>query len=168
MTDRADPQSVPPDEEQESVVAQDTTVRLSLDDQLCFALYAATNAVTRAYAPQLDQIGLTYPQFLVMLVLWEDGPSTLGSVAKRLRLPSNAITPLVDRLEAKGLVERRRNAGDRRTVIVAPTAEGADLMEDAADAQAAVEARTRLDRDDLDRLRSDLHALTDRMEPRRD
>lgn len=142
--------------------------RLRLDEQVCFALYAASNAVTRAYAPQLEQIGLTYPQFLVMIVLWEDGPSTLGNVAKRLRLPSNAITPLVDRLEAKELVERRRNAGDRRTVIVAPTKAGMLLMDDAAEVQAAVEARTKLDGSELSRLRRDLRVLAERVEPRRD
>ena len=143
-----------------------TAPRLRLDDQLCFALYAASNAVTRAYAPHLDQIGLTYPQYLVMIVLWENGPSTLGAVAKRLRLPSNAITPLVDRLEAKGLVERQRNEGDRRTVIVAPTEAGALLADDAADVQAMVEARSGIGTGELKRMRADLHALAERIEPR--
>ena len=123
--------------------------------------------MTRSYAPQLEQIGLTYPQYLVMLVLWQDGPSTLGGVAKRLRLPSNAITPLVDRLEAKGLVQRRRDQSDRRTVIVTATEAGKLLERDAAVIQAEVERRTCLEVDELAGMREALHALAERLEAER-
>ena len=90
--------------------------KLSLDDQLCFALYAATNAITRSYRPGLDLLGITYPQYLLLLCLWQDGPSTTGAIARRLALAPNAITPLVDRLERGGFVERHRDEGDRRVV----------------------------------------------------
>lgn len=94
---------------------------LRLDDQLCFALYAATNAITRSYRPLLGEIGLTYPQYLVMLTLWQDGSAPVGRIAHRLELDSHAVSPLVDRLEAAGLVVRRPGA-DRRQVVRRPSA----------------------------------------------
>lgn len=76
-----------------------TTDTLCLDDQLCFALYAATHAITRRYRPLLQEIGLTYPQYLVMLIVWQEDCATVGHIARRLELDSHAVTPLVDRLQ---------------------------------------------------------------------
>ena len=135
---------------------------LRLDDQLCFALYAATNAVVRAYRPLLGELGLTYPQYLVMLALWQDGVTAVHDLAARLQLASSAITPLVDRLEAAGFVTRTR-AADRRIVLVALTEAGRLLEDQVARAQQAVVCRTGLDDRDLADLRQELKDLADRV-----
>ena len=106
---------------------------LDLDRQICFPLYAATRAVTRRYAEVLADVGLTYPQYLVMLALWTDGPLSVGDLGRRLRLDSGTLTPLVKRLEAAGRVERRRDPHDERRVVVTPTAEGERLRDDVAE-----------------------------------
>jgi DNA-binding MarR family transcriptional regulator len=105
---------------------------LDLDRQICFPLYAATRAVTRRYGDVLADVGLTYPQYLVMLALWTDGPLSVGDLGRRLRLDSGTLTPLVKRLEAAGRVERRRDAHDERRVVVTPTPEGERLRDDVA------------------------------------
>lgn len=138
---------------------------LALDDQLCYALYAASNALTRAYRPLLERIGLTYPQYLVMLVLWEGEPRPVRALASRLRLPANALTPLLDRLERAGFVERRRDERDRRVVQVSLTASGAALRPAASEVRGRVACGTGLDPDELDALRADLMAMVERMEP---
>lgn len=136
--------------------------RLRLDDQLCFALYAATNAVVRAYRPLLAELGLTYPQYLVMLALWQDGTTPIHVLAERLRLGSNAVTPLVDRLEAAGFATRARGA-DRRVVFVALTEVGIELEGKLLAAQQSVVCRTGLADRDLAELRRELRELTDRI-----
>ncbi|ORE98589.1 MarR family transcriptional regulator [Aurantimonas sp. 22II-16-19i] len=136
---------------------------LRLDDQLCFALYAATNAVTRAYRPLLADLDLTYPQYLVMLVLWQDGRSTSRAIADRLHLSANAISPLLERLERGGLILRQRDQADRRVVHIDLTEHGRALQSLAYDAQQAVECRTGLALDELERLRDELVALAMRM-----
>ena len=135
---------------------------LRLDDQLCFALYAATNSVVRAYRPLLGELGLTYPQYLVMLALWQDGVTAVHDLATRLQLTSSAITPLVDRLEAAGFVTRTR-AADRRIVLVALTEVGRLLEDQVAMAQQAVVCRTGLGDRDLADLRKELKDLADRV-----
>jgi DNA-binding MarR family transcriptional regulator len=102
---------------------------LRLDDQMCFALYAASRALTGVYRPMLDELGLTYPQYLVMLVLWENGPSSVKDVGAALQLDYGTLTPLLKRLQALGLVGRRRRADDERAVEVTLTEEGAALQE---------------------------------------
>ncbi|MDR6626321.1 MarR family transcriptional regulator [Caulobacter segnis] len=104
---------------------------LRLDNQLCFALYGAANRMTRLYRPILDALGLTYPQYLAMLVLWEQSPRTVGALGDALDLDSSTLTPLLKRLEASGLVERHRDPGDERRVIVALTEKGQALREQA-------------------------------------
>jgi len=138
---------------------------LRLDDQLCFALYAANNAVTRAYRPLLERIGLTYPQYLVMLVLWQDGAHAISEIAGRLALSSHAVSPLIDRLAAAGLVVRRRGTDDRRVIHVELTVAGTALEAEAAAVQHAVACRTLLGPEALDELRDELHDLVRRMEP---
>lgn len=102
---------------------------LRLDNQLCFALYGAANRMTRLYRPLLDAMGLTYPQYLAMLVLWEKSPQTVGALGDALDLDSSTLTPLLKRLEAGGLVERSRDPEDERRVIVALTGQGRALRD---------------------------------------
>jgi MarR family transcriptional regulator, organic hydroperoxide resistance regulator len=97
---------------------------LPLDRQLGFGLYSAFMAVSRTYKPWLDKLGLTYPQYLVMCVLWEDGDQTIGGIASRLDLEPSTITPLVKRLEQAGRLVRKRNPADERQVNVSLTKEG--------------------------------------------
>ena len=135
---------------------------LHLDDQTCFALYAATNAVMRAYRPLLGELGLTYPQYLVMLALWQDGAMAAHDVATRLQLGSSAITPLVDRLEVAGFVTRTRTS-DRRVVLITPTDAGRRLEHEASRAQRAVVRRIGLDEGRLAALRRELEDLAARV-----
>jgi DNA-binding MarR family transcriptional regulator len=105
---------------------------LRLDRQVCFPLYAASNLLTRMYRPVLAEIGLTYPQYLVMLVLWEVRPQSVGSLGTALHLDSGTLTPLLKRMEAAGLVTRTRDPADERRVIVDLTEAGAALRAAAA------------------------------------
>lgn len=134
-----------------------------LDDQLCFALYAATNTVTRFYRPLLKAIGLTYPQYLILLVLWEHRSQRLGEIANRLSLAAHAVSPIVDRLEDAGLVRRLGDEGDGRVVHVELTEAGSALESEAAAIQEDVRCRTMLDDDEVERLRAQLISLVDRM-----
>ena len=103
--------------------------QLALDRQLCFALYAASRAVTRAYGPLLDDAGLTYPQYVAMLALWEqpEKPVSVGELGGRLRLDSGTLTPLLKRLESLGHVRRVRDRADERRVLIELTDEGRAL-----------------------------------------
>ena len=87
---------------------------LKLDNQLCFRLYTASRLITQAYTPFLTRLGITYPQYLVMMVLWEKDSQPVNDIAKRLYLETNTVTPLLKRMESEGLVERLRDAADRR------------------------------------------------------
>lgn len=100
---------------------------LHLDKQLCFPLYAASRLTTQAYGPLLAGLDLTYPQYLVMLVLWQHGALPVNDIAKKLHLETNTVTPLLKRLEAKKLVVRKRSAKDERSVEVSPTPTGEAL-----------------------------------------
>ncbi|GLX48741.1 MarR family transcriptional regulator [Streptomyces hygroscopicus subsp. hygroscopicus] len=104
---------------------------LLLQDQLCFALYAASRSVTTRYRPLLDELGLTYPQYLVMLVLWEQGTVSVRELGTALQLESSTLSPLLKRLEAGGLIRRERRTEDERSVAVRLTPAGADLQEKA-------------------------------------
>ncbi|MFE1325438.1 MarR family winged helix-turn-helix transcriptional regulator [Streptomyces sp. NPDC058741] len=104
---------------------------LLLQDQLCFALYAASRSVTTRYRPLLDQLGLTYPQYLVMLVLWEQDSVSVRDLGNALQLESSTLSPLLKRLEAGGLIRRERRAEDERSVAVRLTQAGADLWDKA-------------------------------------
>ena len=137
---------------------------LSLDDQLCFALYAATHAITRAYRPMLGDLGLTYPQYLVLLVLMQDGASTVQGVADRLKLNASTLTPLLKRLADMGLVRRQRDPADERVVAVSLTDEGEALRSRLARIQGEVACRTGLDEDAFQAMRTSLHALIARLE----
>ncbi|MFJ3618030.1 MarR family winged helix-turn-helix transcriptional regulator [Streptomyces iakyrus] len=135
-----------------------------LDDQLCFALYAAQRAVTAAYRPLLDELGLTYPQYLVLLALWERGETPVKELAAALRLDYGTVSPLLKRLEAAGLVRRERSARDERSVLVAVTGRGEELRERAGLVPGALVAATGLDGTEAGRLRAELWRLAERAE----
>lgn len=104
---------------------------LLLDRQVCFPLYAATNLLNRLYGPVLRQLGLTYPQYLVMLVLWEQQSQTVGALGARLYLDSGTLTPLLKRMEAAGYITRNRDPEDERRVVIGLTDKGKALREQA-------------------------------------
>ena len=106
-------------------------VPLQLGNQLCFAVYSTAHAFNRVYKPLLDRIGLTYPQYLVMLVLWERDGLSVKEIGERLYLDSGTLTPLLKRMEAAHLLKRTRSAADERQVLVALTAQGAALRDKA-------------------------------------
>ena len=132
---------------------------LQLDAQLCFPLYAASNLLTRLYRPLLDELGLTYPQYLVMLVLWEQAPANVGELSARLYLDSGTLTPLLKRLEAAGLVRRQRSAEDERRVEVSLTSKGQALKKRALDVPGAMGCRIGLGEEEFVSLRSELRGL---------
>lgn len=99
-----------------------------LDDQLCYAIYSAGMAIQRVYKPLLDELGLTYPQYLVLNVLWRDDELTVGAIAERLALESSTLTPLLKRLESAGLLRRTRNPENERQVVIALTDQGRALQ----------------------------------------
>lgn len=134
---------------------------LKLDLQLCFTLYAAGHLVTRLYRPLLEPLGLTYPQYLAMLALWERAPQTMGELSRRLKLDSGTLAPLFNRLEARGLVRRTRDAEDERRVQVGLTPAGAALREAALDVPRQAFCQLPMPPEDLVRLKSDLQRLVD-------
>ncbi|WP_367134077.1 MarR family winged helix-turn-helix transcriptional regulator [Saccharothrix sp. HUAS TT1] len=134
---------------------------LELDDQLCFALYAASRAVTARYRPLLDDLGLTYPQYLVLLVLWERGPVPVKDVAAALQLDYGTLSPLLKRLEAAGLIRRERRPDDERSVRLVLTALGDELRERAKDVPPAMGEAMDLGAEDTARLRDLLRTLAD-------
>ena len=146
-----------------AAVPASAAASLRLDDQLCFALYAATNAITRAYRAPLARLGLTYPQYLAMLVLWEHGAQTVKSLAGRLDLDSSTITPLVKRLAAAGLIHRERDPANERNLKIELTAAGRALRDPAARIQEGVACQTRMAVDEFVALRSQLHGLVREM-----
>ncbi|MCV7434303.1 MarR family winged helix-turn-helix transcriptional regulator [Mycolicibacterium bacteremicum] len=134
-----------------------------LDEQLCFALYSASRMVTAAYRPLLDELGITYPQYLVLLVLWEEQQCSIGHLGDRLHLDSGTLSPLLKRLEAAGLVERRRAADDERRVEVNLTPAGQALEEQAACIPERLLAATDASADDIAALRDVLRGLVDQL-----
>lgn len=140
-----------------------TPENLRLEHQLCVALYNASRAMTGCYRPLLEQIGLTYSQYTVMLVLWEHETITMGALGQALHLDSGTLSPLLKRLERAGLVSRQRGIADERTLHITVTAQGQRLQEQAAVAQRTVEETTGLDGSALAALRDQLGELTNRL-----
>jgi DNA-binding MarR family transcriptional regulator len=132
---------------------------LRLDSQLCFLLYATTRAVTQAYGPLLEPLGLTYPQYLTMLALWESDGPTVGGLGQRLYLDSGTLTPLLKRLEALGLVERTRSTDDERVVHIHLTASGRRLRAKAEGVPTAMFCATGLSGASAERLGTELRRL---------
>ncbi|HEX3545857.1 MAG TPA: MarR family transcriptional regulator [Mycobacterium sp.] len=134
---------------------------LSVDRQLCFALYSASRAMTAAYRPILTEMNLTYPQYLVMLVLWEEDRVTVSRLGERLQLDSGTLSPLLKRLEANGFVRRERSAHDERLVDVTPTAAGRRLERKARCIPERLFSSTGLTEREVADLRDAVHHLTD-------
>lgn len=105
--------------------------QLKLDNQVCFRLYTASRLITQAYRPLLEPLGLTYPQYLVLMVLWEKDHQTVSEICKRLVLESNTLTPLLQRMEKEGLVVRKKGTADSRQTLVSLTRKGLHLQEEA-------------------------------------
>ncbi len=133
-------------------------------DLLCFAVYSAGHAFNRVYKPLLDHIGLTYPQYLVMLALWSKDNQTVGELGRSLSLESNTLTPLLKRLEAMGHVTRRRDPSDERQVRIALTERGRSLQQEATHIPQCIVEATGLPLSELQRLQSEVTALRDALE----
>src|SRR5215208_2846205 len=136
---------------------------VALDDQLCFALYAASRAVTARYRPMLDVLGLTYPQYLVMMLLWESDHQTVGQLGSRLALDSGTLSPLLKRLTAAGLVTRHRRVEDERSVSIALTDEGLALRDRAFALSEGMIGASGFDISAFDDLKTMLRLLTGRV-----
>jgi len=137
---------------------------LLLDQQLCFSLYSASLAMTQLYKPLLESMGLTFPQYLIMLVLWEHDGLTLKELSNRLRQDSGALTPVVKRLEAAGLVTRRRSAEDERNLSIELTTAGRALRDQANGINSRVRQVCALGDAGLDDLRETLVMLRTRLD----
>lgn len=136
---------------------------LLLDNQLCFALYSASLAMTKLYKPLLEELGLTYPQYLVMLVLWEADGVMVSEIGHRLSLDSGTLTPLLKRLEAAGLISRMRDVQDERRVHIHLTQAGRKLKARAAKVPACVAAASQCPLPDIVQLTKQVRALRDRL-----
>ena len=137
-----------------------------LDNQLCFALYSASLAMTKLYKPLLDSLGITYPQYLVMLVLWEsDGPS-VSSLGERLNLDSGTLTPLLKRMEAAGWLLRKRSTEDERRVHVWLSPTGRGLQTQAAHIPECIMTQSGLSLGEMVTLKGEVQRLRDAMNPR--
>ena len=139
-------------------------VTARLDDFLCFSIYAAGHAFSRAYKKPLADIGLTYPQYLVMTVLWEEDDQSVGQLGGKLSLESSTLTPLLKRLEAEGLLARHRDKQDERVVRVKLTPPGDKLREVAAKIPACILSASGMSLEDLGKLRDQITQLTKRLE----
>lgn len=136
---------------------------LRLDNQLCFALYAATRAITKTYRERLEPLGLTYPQYLVLLVLWELDGQTVSQIGSKLMLDSGTLTPLIKRMEGMKLVTRMRGASDEREVTVSLTPEGWALRDGALEARKYVAQRLEMSERDILKMRAELVGLIQRL-----
>jgi MarR family transcriptional regulator, organic hydroperoxide resistance regulator len=136
---------------------------LLLNNQLCFALYAATNSIIRYYRIYLKEVGITYSQYLVLLVLWEHETVNIKEIAKILKLDSPTITPIVQKLEKMNLVNRSRNTHDERVLSVSLTKAGIDLEVHVADIQNKVACKTHLKTKEFNELKETLNQLTETM-----
>ena len=134
-----------------------------LEDQLCFALYAASRAMTARYRPLLDAVGLTYPQYLVMMLLWEEDNQTVGQLGARLSLDSGTLSPLLKRLTTAGLVTRHRRVEDERSVAIALTEAGRALQEKAGAISEEIICALDLDRTEFADLKAKLNLVTERV-----
>lgn len=142
----------------------DAREHAALDDQLCFALTTATRAVASAYRAQLAPLGLTYPQYLVLLALWERGPQSVSDLGTALHLDSGTLSPLLRRLERSSFVTRRRSTEDERRVLITLTDAGIALETPVADVRASVESSTGLGHEEFVDLRRRLLDLAAALE----
>jgi DNA-binding MarR family transcriptional regulator len=136
---------------------------LKLDNQICFAIYSAAHAFNRVYKPLLDQLGLTYPQYLVMLVLWERDGVPLKDIGERLFLDSGTLTPLLKRLEAAQLIKRSRSTEDERQVLIALTTRGQALKEKARAVPQSILVASACSVAELSAMKNEIIALRDQL-----
>ncbi|MBP6545569.1 MAG: MarR family transcriptional regulator [Phenylobacterium sp.] len=153
----------PTTRQQPTAVPLGTAEQLRLDNQLCFALYAASGLVTRAYRPLLEPLGLTYPQYLAMMALWETAPRTVSDLGEALGLDSGTLTPLLKRMEGAGLVKRTRDKADERRVQITLTDAGRALQVKAAGVPLALACALDLPGEEIVALRTALQDLARRM-----
>jgi DNA-binding MarR family transcriptional regulator len=137
---------------------------LRLDNQVCFALYSASHAMSKAYKPHLDALGLTYPQYVAMLVLWERDGLTVSEIGERLYLDSGTLTPLLKRLEGAGYISRLRDAADERRVLIQLTATGRKLKSKAQDIPACMLETMQCSINELSALTRQVQQLRDRLQ----
>lgn len=137
---------------------------LQLEKFLCFSIYSAGHAFNRVYKPLLDNLGLTYPQYLVMVTLWQEDNQSVRSIGSKLYLESSTLTPLLKRLEANGLVNRKRDPEDERSVRVSLTDAGKELRNKAEEVPPCILEATGLDIETAKRLNRDLRTMRDQME----
>jgi DNA-binding MarR family transcriptional regulator len=153
-----------PAKEARETAAAELENLLALNNQLCFTMYAATNAITRAYRSALSEIGLTFPQYLALLVLWENDALSVSELGVRLRLDSGTLTPLLKRLEQAGLVARARRSDDERIVEIRLTDAGRAIRDEAVTVRASVVCRTGMSDAEIGRLRGDLWRLLEQLD----
>ena len=132
---------------------------LKLDNQLCFRLYTAARLTMQVYYPYFEPLGITYPQYLVLLVLWEKDCQPVNDIARRLHLETNTVTPLLQRMEKQGLLKRTRGKEDTRQRIVSLTAQGKALEERAKDIPSCLEQQLSDKMEDINCLRASIPAL---------
>lgn len=141
-----------------------TYEKLKLENQLCFPLYAASRLMTKCYQPMLTELGLTYPQYLVLLVLWETDNVSLGTIAERLQLQSNTLTPLLKRMQEMELVTRTRSQKDERSVVIALTEAGKGLREKALNIPEQLGKAVKMTNKEFRQLHTLLYQLLDSQE----
>lgn len=134
-----------------------------LDEQICFALYSASRALTSHYRTLLEPLGLTYPQYLVLLILWESGPTSVSGLGARVHLDSGTLSPLLRRLEGSGFVTRSRSADDERSVLIELTSHGEALRSEVGHIAASICEVTGLDVSEIAALQSQISAIAARV-----
>ena len=141
---------------------------LLLKNQLCFSLYAATNSIIRYYRFYLKEIGITYPQYLVLITLWESNTSTASEIGAILKLDLPTITPILQKLEAMEFISRKRSDDDNRVIIVSLTQKGLEIEKIIAEIQHKVACKTHLSDTEFNKLKDTLNELTETMEVNKD
>ena len=141
---------------------------LLLKNQLCFSLYAATNSIIRYYRFYLKEIGITYPQYLVLITLWESNTSTASEIGSILKLDLPTITPILQKLEAMEFISRKRSDDDNRVIIVSLTQKGLEIEKIIAEIQHKVACKTHLSDTEFNKLKDTLNELTETMEVNKD
>ncbi|CAM2896980.1 MarR family transcriptional regulator [Paenibacillus sediminis] len=140
--------------------------QLKLDNQICFTIYAASREITKLYQPHLDQLGITYSQYIVFLVLWERGACTVKELGDALYLDSGTLTPLLKRLQAAGYINRERSTEDERKVIISLTEKGRELQKKAESIPAMIQEATCLSLDEYGQLLGQFRDLLHRVHER--
>ncbi|MGG1630396.1 MarR family winged helix-turn-helix transcriptional regulator [Rossellomorea sp. NRS-1567] len=140
---------------------------LLLENQICFKIYTAEREITKLYRGLLEEIGVTYPQYLALLVLWEDGTVSVKELGRKLFLDSGTLTPMLKRMESNGLVERHRSVEDERSVVITLTKKGEAMKEKAACVPTRLLERLEMDGEELERLDQTLTTILGRLQGKR-